>query len=103
MSNDQQPLDFKSVKSRIAEIAEEVDDDSLSLDAALDLYEEAVALGLKASDLLEVGITPEDEAEAAGADDAALPSGEAAAAKADDAALPSDETTAAENTVDRQA
>lgn len=63
MSNDQQTPDFKSVKSRIAEIAEAVDDENLSLDDALDLYEEAVALGLKASDLLEVGITPEEEAE----------------------------------------
>lgn len=63
MSNDQQSPDFKSVKMRLAEIAEAVDDENLSLDDALDLYEEAVALGLKASDLLEVGITPQEAAE----------------------------------------
>ena len=103
MGNFEQYRDFEAIHVRLQEIVEAVGDDSLPLDDALDLYEEAVALGLKASDLLEVGITPEEEAEAAGADDAALPSGEAAAAKADDAALPSDETTAAGNTVDRQA
>ena len=48
--------DFESVKTRLAEIADAVDDENLPLDDALDLYEEAVALGLKASDLLEVGI-----------------------------------------------
>ena len=60
-NSDQQP-DFESVKTRLAEIAEAVDDESLSLDDALDLYEEAVALGLKASDLLETGVViPEPE------------------------------------------
>ena len=87
MSNDQQAADFKSVKSRIAEIAEAVEDESLSLDDALDLYEEAVALGLKASDLLEVGITPEEEAEEAVQDGAAPAS--------------DNQADAAENTADR--
>ena len=52
----------------MAEIADAVDDESLSLDEALDLYEEAVALGLKASDLLEAGIAPpaDEEPEAEG-------------------------------------
>ena len=63
----QQGTDFASVKERLSQIAEAVDDEGLSLDAALDLYEEAVALGLKASDLLEVGIGPsEDEGGAPG-------------------------------------
>lgn len=63
-NNNEQP-DFGSVKDRLAEIAQAVDDENLSLDAALDLYEEAVALGLKASDLLETGIkTAEEEAPA---------------------------------------
>ena len=56
--------DFESVKARLAEIADAVDDEELALDDALDLYEEAVALGLKASDLLEVGIgLPEEDAQ----------------------------------------
>ena len=63
-SNEQKP-DFESVKNRLAEIAEAVDDENLSLDDALDLYEEAVSLGLKASDLLETGVVvPEEEPEA---------------------------------------
>ena len=69
MSSSGQLNNFEAVKNRLAEIADAVDDESLSLDAALDLYEEAVALGLQASDLLETGIVvPEEteEAEAAG-------------------------------------
>ena len=63
MDTSYQQLDFESVKVRLAEIAEEVDDETISLDAALDLYEEAVSLGLKASDLLETGIAvPEESA-----------------------------------------
>ena len=56
MSDNAQQPGFESVKARLAEIAEAVDDEGLSLDDALDLYEEAVALGLQASDLLETGI-----------------------------------------------
>ena len=64
MSNDVQHAGgFESVKERLAEIAETVADENLSLDDALDLYEEAVSLGLKASDLLEVGVgLPDEEA-----------------------------------------
>ena len=55
-------VDFAAVKTRLAEIAEAVSDESLPLDEALDLYEEAVALGLQASDLLETGIVvPADD------------------------------------------
>ena len=69
MGNNEQQVDFESVKTRLAEIAEEVDDESLSLDEALDLYEEAVALGLKASDLLETGVVvPEEVAPEAGSE-----------------------------------
>lgn len=53
--------EFEAVRKRLEEIAREVDDDNMSLDDALDLYEEAVKLGLKASSLLEVGIVTEDE------------------------------------------
>ena len=62
MSDDlRQAPDFESVKTRLAEIADAVEDEGLSLDAALDLYEEAVALGLQASDLLEIGIAAPEE------------------------------------------
>lgn len=63
MSEQNERPDFESVKTRLAEIAEAVDDENLSLDDALALYEEAVALGLQASDLLETGVVvPEPDA-----------------------------------------
>ncbi len=61
---------FESLKSRLDEIVEAVSDDSLPLDEALTLYEEAVGLGLRASDLLEEGIDERRAAEALAADDA---------------------------------
>lgn len=69
--------EFEVVRKRLEEIAREVDDDDMSLDDALDLYEEAVKLGLKASSLLEVGIVAEEEPapepeDASGADAAAV-------------------------------
>ena len=48
--------DFTSVKLRLDEIVAAVSDESLSLDAALKLYEEAVALGLALSNALEEDI-----------------------------------------------
>ncbi|WP_417135206.1 exodeoxyribonuclease VII small subunit [Rubneribacter badeniensis] len=59
---------FEAVKSRLDEIVDAVGDDDLPLDDALALYEEAVALGLRASDLLEEGIEARQEAERASAD-----------------------------------
>ncbi len=56
---------FAEVKTRLDEIVEAVSDESLSLDDALTLYEEAVSLGLKVSDLLESSITPSEEAQVA--------------------------------------
>lgn len=44
---------FEEVKNRLDEIVEAVSDESISLDDALKLYEEAVELGLVASSLLE--------------------------------------------------
>lgn len=64
----QQPHDFEAVKSRLEEIADAVGDESLPLDEALDLFEEAVSLGLKVSDYVEEGIIvddPETETDAA--------------------------------------
>ena len=61
MTSSEQPNDFESVKKRLEEIADAVDDESLPLDDALDLFEEAVSLGLKVSDFVEEGIVVEDE------------------------------------------
>lgn len=47
---------FESVNERLAQIVDAVSNDDLPLDQALSLYEEAVGLGLRASDLLEQGI-----------------------------------------------
>lgn len=55
--------DFGAVKQRLEAIAESVENSDMPLDEALDLFEEAVALGLKVGDLLEVGI---DESDGAG-------------------------------------
>lgn len=73
----QQPHDFEAVKNRLEEIADAVGDESLPLDEALDLFEEAVSLGLKVSDYLEEGIIvddPEAETNATASPEAAIPS-----------------------------
>ncbi len=44
---------YADVKQRLDEIVEAVSDNDLALDAALALYEEAVKLGLVASNLIE--------------------------------------------------
>lgn len=54
---------FEAVKTRLDEIVDAVSDDSLSLDEALSLYEEAVGLGLRAGDLLEERIELQDAEE----------------------------------------
>lgn len=80
----EQQDEFASVKARLEEIVRAVDDEDLPLDDALDLYEEAVKLGLKASSLLEVGIVVD---EGAAADEAAGASADAPAGTlADEAA-----------------
>ncbi len=58
---------FSQIRDRLEEIASQVRGDDLSLDAALDLYDEAVKLGMKATELLE----------AVDADDAPSTNGEA--------------------------
>ena len=68
MDRADQQESFESVHARLQEIVEAVSDDSLPLDDALDLYEEAVALGLRVSDLLEEGITVPEGEDAIGAD-----------------------------------
>lgn len=78
---------FEELKSRLDEIVEAVNDKDLPLDQALSLYEEAVGLGLRASDLLEQGIDEASvqealasEAPAGLADDSAQPAESAAGA-----------------------
>lgn len=56
MGKNSEGTGFSSVKERLDQIAEAVGDESLPLDAALDLFEEAVALGLQVGDLLEDGV-----------------------------------------------
>lgn len=66
--------DFSGVKQRLEQIAEAVNDDALPLDDALDLFEEAVALGMQISDLLELDVDEEelsDDAAASLAEDGA--------------------------------
>lgn len=60
--------DFEAIKTRLEEIVEAVSDESIPLDDALDLYEEAVELGMRVSDVLEDDIVVDEEAlEAEGA------------------------------------
>nr|AHF26101.1 exonuclease VII small subunit [uncultured bacterium Contigcl_1769] len=66
MGDFEQYRDFEAIHVRLQEIVEAVGDDGLPLDDALDLYEEAVALGLRVSDLLEEGIELSDAADEAG-------------------------------------
>lgn len=54
--------DFGAVKQRLEAIAEAVESPDLPLDEALDLFEEAVALGLQVGDLLEIGLDEGTEA-----------------------------------------
>lgn len=42
------------IRSRLEEIASQVRGDDIALDKALDLYDEAVKLGMMATELLEV-------------------------------------------------
>lgn len=51
---------FEDLKTRLDEIVALVSDDSLPLDEALDLYEEAVGIGLSASRIMEEGIVVEN-------------------------------------------
>ena len=75
-------LSFDEIKSRLDEIAEAVSADDMSLDEALDLYEEAVSLGMRASELIEE--SEEAEAEVPeGAEVDALDGGEADALEGD--------------------
>lgn len=92
----EQSNEFEAVKARLEEIANTVDDENLSLDEALDLYEEAVKLGLQASDLLETGIVIEEAEAQAEAESPAEGDGDVAQApdspQADNGGAPADST-----------
>ncbi len=64
MANEEQQLDFGDVKQRLEQIADAVSDEDLSLDQALDLFEEAVSLSMQAGGLLEVGVDEVADSEA---------------------------------------
>lgn len=51
---------FGDLKSRLDEIVSLVSDSELPLDQALDLYEEAVGIGLQASRIMEEGIAAQE-------------------------------------------
>ncbi len=53
-------LSFDDLKARLDEIVKAISDDSLPLEEALDLYEEAVGIGLQASRVMEEGIAARD-------------------------------------------
>lgn len=63
---------FGDLKSRLDEIVSLVSDSELPLDQALDLYEEAVGIGLQASRIMEEGIAAQ-EADVVSEDGAAAP------------------------------
>lgn len=88
---------FDAVKARLDAIVEAVSDDALPLDDALALYEEAVALGLRASDLLEsdIDIAQERAAlEASAAETPLAPPADEIAARAASATTEADATAA---------
>ena len=65
---------YEGINDRLKQIVTLVDDPDIPLDDALDLFEEAVSLGMQASSLLEQGIAEQKAADAASNDaaDAAL-------------------------------
>ena len=72
---------FDQVKARLDEIVDAVGSSEMPLDEALSLYEEAVGLGLRASELLEENIEARDAED--GAEDGADAAGREAGAGAE--------------------
>lgn len=62
--SDEEKKTFEDLKTRLDEIVEAVNDESKTLDETLDLYEEAVKLGMQASSLLEEDVVGASEQEA---------------------------------------
>lgn len=66
--DDQTRRSFADIRDRLEEIASRVRSDDVPLDDALDLYDEAVKLGMKATELLETveddeGLAPDNRAD----------------------------------------
>ena len=74
---------FDQVKARLDEIVDAVGSSEMPLDEALSLYEEAVGLGLRASELLEENIEARDAEDATGREAGAGAAGETEAAGPD--------------------
>lgn len=81
---------YESLKSRLDEIVEAVSDESLPLDDALDLYEEAVGLGLQASRLMESDIAVNDASDQGAEPDQPEPSETSAPSEQGEAPAPSE-------------
>jgi exodeoxyribonuclease VII small subunit len=62
---------YSQVNDRLKQIIAQVSDGSIALDDALDLFDEAVQLGVRASTLMEEDITSRDLAAASDEADAA--------------------------------
>ena len=67
MSDDAKPS-IGDVRTRLDEIYAAVSDESIELDEALNLYEEAVALGLAACELSADELTLDEESPSTGAE-----------------------------------
>lgn len=61
MADESTKEDFSQVKERLDEIVEAVSSDDMELEQALDLYEEAIKLGMQASSMLEENILGSSE------------------------------------------
>ena len=85
--------DFGAVKARLEEIAKIVGDDDVPLDVALDLFEEAVSLGMQVSDLLEVGVLSDADS----SDEAAVDVSSAEKASSSDSASASEDASSSED------
>lgn len=59
--SDFQPNDMSELKSRLDQIVQAVSDDSLPLDDALSLYEEAVQLGMRTVEMVEEEMLAKDK------------------------------------------
>ena len=61
--------DMEAVNERLKQIVDSVSDESLQLEDALSLYEEAVGLGMKASELIESDILQRNEVDSENAEE----------------------------------
>lgn len=52
---------FDEINERLGEIASIVNDSDVNLDEALDLFDEAIDLGMRATQVLEADIAPSEE------------------------------------------